>query len=34
MAENLALYERIGYVEYVRRPQGDATVVYLRKQLA
>ena len=34
MTENLALYSRIGYVEYDRRQQGDACVVYLRKTLA
>jgi ribosomal protein S18 acetylase RimI-like enzyme len=33
MRENLALYERIGYVEYDRRPIGDARLVYLRKRL-
>jgi ribosomal protein S18 acetylase RimI-like enzyme len=33
MTENLALYARIGYVEYDRRMHGDACVVYLRKQL-
>jgi GNAT superfamily N-acetyltransferase len=33
MTENLALYGRIGYVEYYRRPHGDAHIVYLRKQL-
>jgi ribosomal protein S18 acetylase RimI-like enzyme len=33
MAENLALYERIGYVEYDRRPAGEAQIVYLRKEL-
>jgi ribosomal protein S18 acetylase RimI-like enzyme len=33
MVENLALYERIGYVEYDRRPHGDARIVYLRKDL-
>jgi ribosomal protein S18 acetylase RimI-like enzyme len=33
MVENLALYERIGYVEYDRRPIGDAHLVYLRKHL-
>jgi hypothetical protein len=33
MTENLALYERIGYVEYDRRLHGDACLVYLRKQL-
>jgi ribosomal protein S18 acetylase RimI-like enzyme len=33
MVENLALYARIGYVEYDRRPHGDARIVYLRKEL-
>jgi ribosomal protein S18 acetylase RimI-like enzyme len=33
MTENLALYERIGYREYDRRPIGDAHLVYLRKKL-
>jgi ribosomal protein S18 acetylase RimI-like enzyme len=33
MVENLALYERIGYVEYDRRPVGEAHLVYLRKNL-
>jgi ribosomal protein S18 acetylase RimI-like enzyme len=33
MVENLALYARIGYVEYDRRPLGAARRVYLRKQL-
>jgi ribosomal protein S18 acetylase RimI-like enzyme len=33
MTENVALYSRIGYVEYDRRVQGDARLVYLRKQL-
>jgi GNAT superfamily N-acetyltransferase len=33
MSENLALYSRIGYVEYDRRPQGGFSLVYLRKQL-
>jgi ribosomal protein S18 acetylase RimI-like enzyme len=33
MTENLALYSRIGYVEYDRRMHGDACLVYLRKQL-
>jgi ribosomal protein S18 acetylase RimI-like enzyme len=33
MVENLALYSRIGYVEYDRRPHGDACLVYLRKKL-
>jgi ribosomal protein S18 acetylase RimI-like enzyme len=34
MTENLALYERIGYVEYDRRPPDERSVVYLRKHLA
>jgi ribosomal protein S18 acetylase RimI-like enzyme len=33
MVENLALYARIGYVEYDRRPLGEARLVYLRKNL-
>jgi ribosomal protein S18 acetylase RimI-like enzyme len=33
MTENLALYDRIGYVEYDRRSIGDAFLVYLRKPL-
>lgn len=33
MTENLALYSRIGYVEYDRRRHGDTCLVYLRKQL-
>jgi ribosomal protein S18 acetylase RimI-like enzyme len=33
MTENLALYSRIGYVEYDRRLHGDARIVYLRKKL-
>ena len=33
MTENLALYARIGYVEYDRRSHGDFSLVYLRKQL-
>jgi ribosomal protein S18 acetylase RimI-like enzyme len=33
MTENLELYERIGYVEYERRGEGPARVVYLRKRL-
>jgi GNAT superfamily N-acetyltransferase len=33
MAENLALYARLGYVEYDRRSQGDFSLVYMRKQL-
>ena len=34
MAENLALYERIGYVEYGRRPIGEAWLVLMRKRLS
>jgi ribosomal protein S18 acetylase RimI-like enzyme len=33
MTENLALYSRIGYVEYERRSQGAFSLVYMRKQL-
>jgi ribosomal protein S18 acetylase RimI-like enzyme len=33
MVENIALYSRIGYVEYDRRSHGAARVVYLRKKL-
>ena len=33
MTENLALYSRIGYVEYDRRSQGSFSLVYMRKQL-
>ena len=33
MTENLALYAKIGYVEYDRRSQGDFSLVYMRKQL-
>lgn len=33
MTENLALYRRIGYVEYDRRPVGVGHLVYLRKPL-
>jgi hypothetical protein len=33
MTENLALYSRIGYVEYDRRRRGEASIVYLRKKL-
>jgi GNAT superfamily N-acetyltransferase len=33
MSENLALYSRIGYVEYDRRSQGAFSLVYMRKQL-
>lgn len=34
MTENLALYERVGYVEYARRAEIGLSRVYLRKQLA
>jgi ribosomal protein S18 acetylase RimI-like enzyme len=34
MTENLALYSRIGYVEYDRRSQGAFFLVYMRKRLA
>lgn len=34
MAANLALYRRIGYVEYARRQEDGLDRVYLRKQLA
>jgi ribosomal protein S18 acetylase RimI-like enzyme len=34
MFENLALYERVGYVEYQRRRHGSAVIVHLRKSLA
>jgi GNAT superfamily N-acetyltransferase len=33
MSENLALYTRVGYVEYARRLHGDACLVYMRKRL-
>jgi ribosomal protein S18 acetylase RimI-like enzyme len=33
MTENLALYARIGYVEYDRRQHGEACLVYMRKKL-
>jgi len=33
MTENLALYSKIGYVEYDRRPRGDFSVVFMRKHL-
>lgn len=33
MTENLALYAKIGYVEYDRRSKGDFSLVYMRKQL-
>ena len=33
MAENLALYARLGYVEYERRSIGDFSLVFMRKGL-
>jgi ribosomal protein S18 acetylase RimI-like enzyme len=33
MFENLALYSRIGYVEYDRRLLGEARLVYMRKSV-
>jgi ribosomal protein S18 acetylase RimI-like enzyme len=33
MTENLALYSRIGYVEYDRRRQGESSLVYMRKTI-
>jgi ribosomal protein S18 acetylase RimI-like enzyme len=33
MVENLALYSRIGYVEYDRRLLGEARLVYMRKSV-
>ncbi len=33
MTDNLALYSRIGYVEYDRRSQGEFSLVYMRKHL-
>lgn len=33
MTENLAIYSRIGYVEYDRRSQGTFSLVYMRKHL-
>ena len=33
MTENLALYSKIGYVEFDRRSHGDFSRVYMRKQL-
>jgi ribosomal protein S18 acetylase RimI-like enzyme len=34
MTENIALYAKIGYVEYDRRSQGDFSLVYMRKHLS
>jgi ribosomal protein S18 acetylase RimI-like enzyme len=33
MTENLAIYSRIGYVEYDRRSLGEFSLVYMRKHL-
>jgi ribosomal protein S18 acetylase RimI-like enzyme len=33
MIENVALYSRVGYVEYDRRRPGEPPLVYLRKRL-
>jgi ribosomal protein S18 acetylase RimI-like enzyme len=33
MIENIDLYSRIGYAEYDRRPQGNFSLVYMRKPL-
>ena len=33
MAENIALYSRVGYEEYARRPQEGFSLVYMRKRL-
>jgi len=33
MSENLAMYDRIGYVEYGRYPPGEDYLVLLRKRL-
>ncbi|MDP9179886.1 MAG: GNAT family N-acetyltransferase [Gemmatimonadota bacterium] len=32
MKENIALYSKVGYVEYDRRSQGEFSLVYMRKQ--
>jgi ribosomal protein S18 acetylase RimI-like enzyme len=34
MTKNLALYSKIGYTEYDRRPQGGFSLVYMRKHLS
>src|SRR5919107_4437486 len=31
MTENLAIYSKLGYIEYDRRSQGDFSLVYMRK---
>lgn len=33
MTENLALYSRIGYVEYDRRSQGNVALIFMTKRL-
>jgi len=33
MKENIAIYSKIGYIEYDRRSQGEFSLVYMRKQL-
>ncbi len=33
MTENLALYSKIGYVEYEQRSRGEFSLVYMRKRL-
>jgi ribosomal protein S18 acetylase RimI-like enzyme len=33
MTENLAIYSRLGYLEYDRRSQGKFSLVYMRKHL-
>jgi len=33
MTENLAIYSRMGYVEYDRRCMGDFSLIYMRKHL-
>lgn len=33
MTENLALYSRIGYVEYDRRSQGSFALIFMKKKL-
>jgi N-acetylglutamate synthase-like GNAT family acetyltransferase len=32
-SDNIALYSRIGYVEYDRRSEGDFSIVFMRKRL-
>jgi ribosomal protein S18 acetylase RimI-like enzyme len=34
MTENIALYKKIGYIEYDRLSPGDFSLVYMRKKLA